>query len=81
MSTGGTYVAYRLYGRVQVADAAADPLRKLYFDELYGATIVRGTLALSRVAAWFDAHIIDGTVNTVGKITVVFSLINRWIDT
>jgi NADH-quinone oxidoreductase subunit L len=88
----GIFVAYRLYGRVQVPNSAADPLRKLgrvhtalehklYFDEIYGATVVKGTQKLSDAAAWFDAHIIDGTVNAVGRITVVFSAISRWIDT
>ena len=38
-------------------------LNKWYVDELYDATIVRGTLALTRLLAWFDRVIIDGIVN------------------
>lgn len=87
----GIFVAYRLYGARYVKSAAEDPLRKLgglyvalerklYFDEIYGATVVRLALALSKAFAWFDAHVIDGIVNAVGKITVIFSTISRWID-
>jgi NADH-quinone oxidoreductase subunit L len=87
----GIFVAYRLYGVRFVKTAAEDPLRKLgpvytalehklYFDELYNATIVRGTLAISEVCRWFDATIIDGLVNAAGRITVVFSVLSRWID-
>jgi len=38
-------------------------LNKWYFDELYGAVAVGGTLALSRVLRWFDINVIDGLVN------------------
>jgi NADH-quinone oxidoreductase subunit L len=47
-------------------------LNKWYMDELYDATIVRGTLALTRLLAWFDRVIIDGIVN--GAATVVRSV-------
>jgi NADH-quinone oxidoreductase subunit L len=42
---------------------------KWYVDELYDATIIRGTLALTQLLAWFDRTIIDGIVN--GAATVV----------
>jgi NADH-quinone oxidoreductase subunit L len=42
---------------------------KWYVDELYDATILRGTLALTQLFAWFDRTIIDGIVN--GSATVV----------
>ena len=38
-------------------------LNKWYVDELYDATIIRGTLALTRLLAWFDRVVIDGLVN------------------
>src|SRR5262249_58511376 len=38
-------------------------LNKYYVDELYDLVFVRGTLLLSRAAAWFDLHVIDGIVN------------------
>lgn len=36
---------------------------KYYFDELYQATFIGGTLALSRISAVFDLRVIDGIVN------------------
>jgi NADH-quinone oxidoreductase subunit L len=91
VALAGIFVAYRLYGARFVKTAADDPLRKLgpiytalerklYFDELYGATIVRGALLLSRMARLFDTYVVDGLVNAAGKITIVFSAISRWID-
>ena len=91
VAASGIYVAYRLYGANYVRSAAEDPLlrlgplytalqHKLYFDELYGATIVRGTLMISEACRWFDATVVDGLVNLAGKLTVVFSTISRWID-
>ena len=67
----GVVLAYVFYHRRTVsADAIAEvaggaPYRvlynKYYVDELYGAIVVRGTLLVSRVCAWFDAHVIDGS--------------------
>jgi NADH-quinone oxidoreductase subunit L len=54
-------------------------LNKWYVDELYDATVVRGTLALTRVLAWFDRVVIDGIVNgaaavvrTIGELEGAF---------
>ena len=44
-------------------------LNKYWIDELYQATIVRGTLALASLCAWFDANVVDGIVN--GAATTV----------
>ena len=38
-------------------------LNKYWVDEVYDRVFVRGTLLLSRVAAWFDQNVIDGLVN------------------
>src|SRR5262249_32957239 len=43
-------------------------LNKYYVDELYDLVFVRGVLLLSRVAAWFDLHVIDGIVNLAARI-------------
>jgi NADH-quinone oxidoreductase subunit L len=43
-------------------------LNKWYVDELYEATILRGTLALTRLLAWFDRVIIDGIVNGAAAV-------------
>ncbi len=37
--------------------------RKYYVDEIYDRVAVRGTLALGRLAGWFDARVIDGLVD------------------
>ena len=49
-------------------------LNKWYFDELYDAVAVGGTLAFTRVLRWFDETIIDGLVNGTAHWTkaVVF---------
>ena len=39
---------------------------KYYVDELYQATVVRGTLLLSRALYWLDQNLIDRTVNFIG---------------
>ncbi|HVN47338.1 MAG TPA: NADH-quinone oxidoreductase subunit L [Bacteroidota bacterium] len=45
-------------------------LNKWYFDELYDATIIQGTLAIAAAYRWFDTYIIDGIVNGAAKWTV-----------
>ena len=44
-------------------------LNKYFVDELYGLVFVQGGLLLCRLAAWFDANIIDGIVNLSATIT------------
>ncbi|TVQ70801.1 MAG: NADH-quinone oxidoreductase subunit L [Balneolaceae bacterium] len=53
---------------------------KWYFDEMYEAVFVNGTLALTRISNWFDARIIDGIVNGAGTVTQGVSRISGWID-
>ena len=61
----------KLAGKVQ-------PLYKLsfnkwYFDEIYYASFVAGTIGLSRALAWFDNTVIDGIVNFSATFTRGFS--------
>lgn len=54
---------------------------KFYFDELYAATIVRGTLEASRLAAIWDRTVIDGIVNSVGWGTrTLVAQMSRYFD-
>ena len=46
---------------------------KWYFDEIYDAIFVAGTLLLSKFLAWFDLTIIDGIVNGAATVTRVVS--------
>ena len=42
---------------------------KYYVDELYQATVVRGTLAVSWLCSAFDRNVVDFIVNSVAKLT------------
>jgi NADH-quinone oxidoreductase subunit L len=53
---------------------------KYYVDEIYAATVVRGTMALSRALAWFDGHVVDFIVNFVGKLAVACAWVGGQID-
>jgi NADH-quinone oxidoreductase subunit L len=53
---------------------------KYYFDELYSATAVAGTLFFSRISSLFDRRIIDGFVNGVASVTAGFSFGNGKFD-
>jgi NADH-quinone oxidoreductase subunit L len=48
-------------------------LHKWYFDELYSAVLVRPGLVIAGWARSFDAVVIDGFVNFLGKFSIVTS--------
>jgi NADH-quinone oxidoreductase subunit L len=41
---------------------------KYYVDELYQATVVKGSIGVARVASMFDGRVVDGAVNLAGAI-------------
>lgn len=53
---------------------------KYYFDELYGATVIAGTLFISKISSLFDMKVIDGFVNAVARITTRFAFGNGRFD-
>ena len=53
---------------------------KYYFDEFYGASVIRGILGLSKGSARFDDKIVDGAVNGTAKISLYISRASRWFD-
>src|SRR4030042_4178053 len=54
---------------------------KWYFDELYDATVINGSKALSRGLAWFDMHVVDGLVNLSAQLGVFVSfLVGKFDD-
>jgi len=55
-------------------------LNKWYFDELYEATVIRGTKAFSRALGWFDNHVVDGLVNLVARVGVWVSFLTGRFD-
>ena len=85
----GILVAYRFYvQRPQIAERLAArwtaPHRvltnKYYVDELYDATVIRGTMA-SAAGLWtFDRRVVDGAVNGSGWFTILSSWVSHLID-
>jgi NADH-quinone oxidoreductase subunit L len=69
----GIWAAYVVYVKKDGLPARrfADRFRALYrlvshkyfVDEIYNGAVVGGVLALGRLAAWIDAHVIDGLVD------------------
>lgn len=53
---------------------------KWYFDELYSVLIVRPGIVVGHWARWFDANVIDGVINGLGRCTVLFSKLNGRFD-
>jgi NADH-quinone oxidoreductase subunit L len=53
---------------------------KYYVDELYQATILRGSVGLARALSWFDKNLVDGLVNLAGAVTRTFANIDGVID-
>jgi NADH-quinone oxidoreductase subunit L len=50
---------------------------KFYFDQIYSAVIVKPLEGLALVAALFDRHVIDGTVDAIAGIPVALGSIVR----
>jgi NADH-quinone oxidoreductase subunit L len=74
----GILVAFATYKWKKInADALAQRfsgvhkflLNKWYFDEMYGAVVVGGTLAFTRLLRWIDTNIVDGLVNGTASWT------------
>jgi NADH-quinone oxidoreductase subunit L len=53
---------------------------KYYVDELYEATVIRGSLAWARACSWWDGRIIDWLVNFAGAIGRFAGSLDAWID-
>ena len=85
----GIFLAYRNYIQrpetaAEWAERYAGPHRvltnKYYVDELYDATVVRGTMAGARGLWGVDARVVDGAVNGTGWTTVASSRISHVLD-
>ncbi len=55
-------------------------LNKWYWDEIYDATFIRGSVILSKVLSWFDTNIVDGLVNGVAVTVRKFAFANAGFD-
>jgi NADH:ubiquinone oxidoreductase subunit 5 (subunit L)/multisubunit Na+/H+ antiporter MnhA subunit len=50
---------------------------KFFFDEFYELVIVSPLRFLAKVCYWIDRWIVDGTVNTVGRIPAAVGALMR----
>jgi NADH-quinone oxidoreductase subunit L len=89
LGVAGIAVAYRFYVRApEIADRLAERwagphrvlLNKYYVDELYDATVIRGTLAASTGLWQVDAKVVDGAVNGSGWLTIFSSWFSHLLD-
>ncbi|HZR79735.1 MAG TPA: NADH-quinone oxidoreductase subunit L [Candidatus Binatia bacterium] len=90
VALGGILLAYLMYYRRSIDPEffarawGAVPYRlvynKYYFDEIYEATVIRGTLVLSRALATFDRVVIDGLVNGAGWLVRQVSALDGAFD-
>ncbi|MDR2981508.1 MAG: NADH-quinone oxidoreductase subunit L [Puniceicoccales bacterium] len=89
----GLGIGWAIYGfRKRERFGDADPLEKrfpglwsalehrLYFDELYAATILKTNSLLASFSDWLDRWIVDGAVQLVSKLGTLLGFINRDID-
>ncbi|MCA1825750.1 MAG: NADH-quinone oxidoreductase subunit L [Myxococcales bacterium] len=54
---------------------------KYYVDELYQATVVRGSLIVARISYFIDQNLIDGLVNFMGFLGRAVAYLDAAIDT
>ena len=89
VAAGGIFLAHRIYVRQpESAEQLAQTwdgthrvlINKYYVDELYDATVVRGTM-LSAKGLWtIDSRIVDGAINGTGWATIALSWISHVLD-
>jgi NADH-quinone oxidoreductase subunit L len=53
---------------------------KYYIDELYKATIIKGTLVIDQVLYWIDQNVIDGLVNFMAVLGKSVAYVDSAID-
>ncbi len=92
VAVGFTLLAFRLYGAARglSTDEAMERrfpavrrilANKYYVDELYDATVIRGTWGLARSLFRFDAGFIDGVlVHGARNVTLISSMMSGFFD-
>ncbi len=55
-------------------------LNKWYWDEIYEATFIKGSMSVARIFTWFDINIVDGMVNGVATLVKKFAFLNNSFD-
>jgi NADH-quinone oxidoreductase subunit L len=87
---GGCLFAYLLYNdnrstvparlKATFPRAWALVFNKYYVDEVYEATVVRGSVLLSRFLYWVDQNLIDAIVNFAGWLGRAVAYVDSAID-
>ncbi len=90
VALGGIVLAWLTYVRKAIDPATFSEawggapyrllLHKYWVDEFYEATVVRGTLVLSRLLAAFDRVVVDGLVNGAGWLARVIASLDGAFD-
>ena len=89
IALGGIWFAYRNYverpeAAERLAESLAGPHRvltnKYYVDELYDATVVRGTMGSAGGLWTVDRQVVDGAVNGTGWTTIAASWVSHVLD-
>jgi NADH-quinone oxidoreductase subunit L len=89
VALAGIGLAYRMYVlRPEASERMAERFagihrilsHKYYVDELYDATVVRGSLGTARGLWRFDGGVVDGAVNGSGWFTLASSWVSHMID-
>jgi NADH-quinone oxidoreductase subunit L len=91
LGLAGIGLAFLMYGSRVISAAAVTrafgplyrlPINKYYLDDLYQGLIDRVLLAFSRFLAFvFDARVIDGAVNGIGRLAIIVGGMVRVIQT
>ncbi|MBZ4220269.1 MAG: NADH-quinone oxidoreductase subunit L [Chlorobium sp.] len=55
-------------------------LNKWYWDEIYEATVIKGSMVLAKMLSWFDTNVVDGMVNGVALLVKKFAFVNDGFD-
>jgi NADH-quinone oxidoreductase subunit L len=53
---------------------------KWYWDEIYEATFIKGSVLISKMLSWFDANVVDGLVNGIATVVRKFAFANGSFD-
>ncbi|MCL5096572.1 MAG: NADH-quinone oxidoreductase subunit L [Candidatus Omnitrophica bacterium] len=93
MVAGGIGLGWWLYGLKPATKAeAADPLErvqpavfgllreKFRVDEIYAATVIKGTFRLGEICSWFERTVCEGCIRVVTYVALGFSWLNRFAD-
>ena len=89
VALAGIFLAWWMYNKKRLSpDRITNSLgevyvavkNKYYIDEFNEATVIKGTLGLSKFQKWVDENIVDGFVLLNGRVHKGLGFIGAWID-